>query len=137
MKQTATAFLIVSLGVMCISASGYAAERPGAAGLRLSLSSTAPPPDLLSRIQAPDARSAPYLDPSPQQGSSQRDSFASIAYKISYVGSILLTADQVVRSVDSVMDSMKLRAPDGAVVRFDMRPDSKGFEMMLRVSRPL
>jgi len=97
----------------------------------LALSSTAPPGEnLFQGLQTPQA---PYLNPSPARTRTTQDDLAAIAY----VGSLLLTADQVVRSVDSLMESMKVEAPDGSVLRLDMWPGSKGFEMMLRVTRPL
>jgi hypothetical protein len=62
---------------------------------------------------------------------------SQLAYKISYVSSLILTADQIVRSVDSVMDRMELTREDGSRLRLRMQPSSGGFEVMLKVSRPI
>jgi hypothetical protein len=72
-----------------------------------------------------------------QRRKDPREVVANIAYKISYAGAILLTADQVVRSVDSVMDKLKLEGEDGSSLRFSMRPSMSGFSVMVRLSRPI
>ena len=59
------------------------------------------------------------------------------AYKISYVGSLLLTADHLIRSVDSVMESMEISREDGTQLRLLMEPNSRGFEVMVRLERPI
>jgi hypothetical protein len=60
-----------------------------------------------------------------------------LAYKISYVGSVLLTADRIVRSVDSVLDSMEWTGADGTCLRIAAEPATHGFEVGVRVSRPI
>jgi len=130
----------LALGLTSLFSVGYASGPAVSSGpsLRLSLSSTTPPNQaILQDLQGPGTPQAPYLEPRQVRPRSTQDAIAALAYKISYVGSILLTADQVVRSVDSVMDSMKLQTADGSMLRLQMRPESKGFEMMLRLSRPL
>ena len=61
----------------------------------------------------------------------------AFALKVGYIGSLLLTADQIVHSVDSVMDRMSYEAPDGSQFRFTLAPESEGVEVMFRISRPL
>ena len=73
----------------------------------------------------------------PEPPRSGHDDLERWAYKISYVGSLILTADQIVRSVDSIMDSMELTREDGTNLRLLMGPESRGFEVMVRVTRPL
>jgi hypothetical protein len=53
------------------------------------------------------------------------------------VGGLILTADQVMRSVDSVMDAATYRRPDGSYLRLNAEPMSKGFLVGLVMSRPL
>lgn len=65
------------------------------------------------------------------------EELSRMAYQISYIGSLLLTADHVVRSVDSVLDSMELTRQDGTQLRLHMRPNSDGFEVSLKLSRPI
>lgn len=74
--------------------------------------------------------------PTPDRAS-RADELERWAYKISYIGSLILTADQIVRSVDSVMESMELTRQDGTNLRLLMGPESRGFEVMVRMSRPL
>ena len=65
------------------------------------------------------------------------EELSRMAYRISYIGSLLLTADHIVRSVDSVLDSMELTRQDGTQLRFQMRPNTKGFQVTLKLSRPI
>jgi hypothetical protein len=60
-----------------------------------------------------------------------------IANKVAYIGSFILTADQVIRSMDSVMNRMAYTYDDGTVLRLKMRPSTGGFKVMLRLSRPI
>jgi hypothetical protein len=80
-------------------------------------------------------------NPSPVQALSQSGSskfdLGQIAYKISYFGSLILTADRVVRSVDSVLDGMQVTRSDGTRLKLLMEPGTSGFDVMLRMSRPL
>jgi hypothetical protein len=64
-------------------------------------------------------------------------SLENLAYKISFVGGLLLTADRVVRSVDSVMDRTALRTQDGSCLRLNAEPCSRGFLVGFSMSRPL
>jgi hypothetical protein len=61
----------------------------------------------------------------------------AIAYRISYAGVLLLTADRLFRSFDSVLESMQMNAGDGTNFRFVMEPQSQGFEIGLRLTRPI
>jgi hypothetical protein len=61
----------------------------------------------------------------------------AIAYRISYAGVLLLTADRLFRSFDSVLESMQMNAEDGTNFRFVMEPQSRGFEIGLRLTRPI
>jgi hypothetical protein len=60
-----------------------------------------------------------------------------LVYRISYVGAVVLTADRVVRSMDSVLDRMQYRGNDGTALRLVMEPSRHGFDVMLKMSRPL
>jgi len=79
----------------------------------------------------------PFHGPRTQRARDSREDLTRIAYKISYVGTLLLTADQVVRSVDSVLDSMKITREDGTRMAMLMEPAPRGFEVMIKISRPL
>lgn len=61
----------------------------------------------------------------------------AIAYRISYAGVLLLTADRLFRSFDSVLESMQMNTEDGTNFRFVMEPQSRGFEIGLRLTRPI
>jgi len=106
----------------------------------------APPPDLAPVTLQTAGADRAYLDPAmlnsfrgftPQQPRDSHEDLARLAYKISYVGTILLTADHLVRSVDSVLDSMKLTRDDGTRMVMLMEPRSRGFEVMIKLSRPI
>lgn len=60
-----------------------------------------------------------------------------VAYRLSYLGAILLTADRVVHSVNSVRDRMEYTCPDGTCFRFSMEPHRRGLEVSLKMSHPL
>jgi hypothetical protein len=81
---------------------------------------------------------APLQAVSPQrETATPEEVIGRLAYKISYVGSVLLTADRIVRSVDSVLDSMEWTGNDGTTLRIAAEPASRGFEVGIRLSRPL
>jgi hypothetical protein len=83
---------------------------------------------------------APRTVPLGIQRSRPRDdgeAIASLAYKLSYAGALLLTADRIWRSVDSVLDSMCLEGSGGEEMRLVCEPASRGFEVTLRVTRPI
>jgi hypothetical protein len=126
--------IITAIGITCCAGSVYAAgPQGGVPGPRpdvLSLGSVAPSQVFLSSAAAP----APIQAlPSPE---SKLD-LGRIAYKISYLGSLILTADRIVRSVDSVLDGMQVTCHDGTSVKLLMEPGSKGFDVMVQMSRPL
>lgn len=75
----------------------------------------------------------PVLQPRHASGEFDLEKFAS---RISYAGAILLTADHVFRSVDSVLERAQVRCADGTCIRLDMKSAS-GVGMMLKVSRPI
>ena len=64
-------------------------------------------------------------------------SIESLAAKISFIGGLLLTADQVMRSVDSVMEAATYRRPDGSYLRLNAEPMSRGFLLGVIMSRPI
>lgn len=107
---------------------------------------TTPRPGLAPVDLRDAALDASYMDPvaetglhaiTPQAPRDSHEALAHLAYKISYIGSVILTADRVVRSVDSVLDSMKLTRPDGTRMSMNMEPASHGFEVMIKLSRPI
>lgn len=65
------------------------------------------------------------------------DSVEAIAYRISYAGVLLLSADRLVRSFDSLVESMQMNAVDGTNFRLVMEPRSRGFEVGIRLERPI
>lgn len=68
---------------------------------------------------------------------SEHESLEALASKISFIGGLLLTADNVMRSVDSVMSAASYRRPDGTYLRLNAEPMSRGFLVGLTVGRPL
>jgi hypothetical protein len=118
------------------------AGTPGSASRTVSLETLGPP----ARNQTRDAFLSP-LSLSSMEGAIPRlegaasghraSSLEAFAYKISFVSGLLLTADQVVRSVDSVMDAATYRRDDGSYLRLNAEPMSRGFLVGLVMSRPL
>jgi len=94
---------------------------------------------LSSRSENPRAYLAPgsldephvALDPLTHFGTS------SLAYKVSFVGGLLLTADRVLRSMDSVMEATSFKSRDGSCFKLNAEPYSRGFLVGLTMSRPL
>lgn len=130
--------LATFLGVSCCAAAAYAGTpraevwtQPSSAFL---LSGTASAQSFLS--EAPTL-SPNLLEPFRSDEASSLEDLTIIANKIAYVGSLILTADQVIRSMDSVLNRMTLTQPDGTELRLNMRPSSGGFKVMLRLSRPI
>ena len=80
---------------------------------------------------------APHpLDVLPHVGSGST-SLESLAYKISFVGGLLLTAESVAHTVGSFRDVTAYRRPDGSCFRFNAEPSSHGFMVGLTMSRPI
>jgi hypothetical protein len=77
------------------------------------------------------------LEPFQVRETSSLEDLTVIANKVAYVGSLLLTADLVWRSMDSVLNRMAFVQPDGTELRLKMRPSSGGFNVMLKLSRPI
>ncbi len=100
------------------------------------------PPSAFSRLTL-DPASVPIFADQPDifhrsdKNAGATQDLGRIAYRVGYVGVLLLTADRVVRRVDSVMDSMELTADDGTCLRLQMQPERRGFEVKLRLTRPL
>jgi hypothetical protein len=125
--------ILVLVGITCCVGTTYAAGLND--GMR-------PSPGVLAL--SGDSATKAFLtaaNPSPVQALSQSGSskfdLGQIAYKISYFGSLILTADRVVRSVDSVLDGMQVTRSDGTRLKLLMEPGTSGFDVMLRMSRPL
>jgi len=124
------------IGLTCCVGAAYA-NSP-----RVGLEAT-PTPAFLSG--GTDARTSPNMlqnydttvFPVRDEPTDGLEELSRMAYQISYIGSLLLTADHIVRSVDSVLDSMELTRQDGTQLRFQMRPNSRGFQVSLKLSRPL
>lgn len=98
------------------------------------LSGTASAVSFLSEAPLPSPN---LLEPFHSDEDTSIEDLTIIANKIAYVGSLILTADQVIRSMDSVLNRMTLTHPDGTELRLNMRPSSGGFKVMLRLSRPI
>lgn len=128
--------LTCMLGITCCAATAYAAPPQidnAAPDLGLTFSGSAAENAFLNPIEDPAVYS---LTPEPPIRSVQ-EQVGRWAYKISYIGSLLLTADHLVRSVDSVMESMEISREDGTQLRLLMEPNSRGFEVMVRLERPI
>ncbi len=126
-----------ALGLTCCFKASYAAPP------RAERTSTVNPTDLSAHL-APYAldfdgyRVQPEVFRSGEaRPGNDRLDLARVAYRISYAGALLLTADRIVRRVDSVLDSMEYTSADGTAFRFNLEPKSKGFEVMLTLSRPI
>ena len=133
MRKLLTTFI----GVSCCAAASYAGTpradvwvQPSSAFL---ISGTASAESVLDEAPLP---SPALLEPFRSDEVSSIEELTIIANKIAYVGSLILTADQVIRSMDSVLNRMALTQPDGTELRLNMRPSSGGFKVMLKLSRP-
>lgn len=69
--------------------------------------------------------------------SKDESSLESFANSISFFGGLLLTADRVFRSVDSVMEAPLVKREDGSILRVNAEPTSRGFLLGFHLSRPL
>ena len=129
--------LATILGVSCCASVVYA-QSP-----RIDLNRNPFPAFLVGGQNSPQSYSTSSMEQQIQflnQETRPKDTLqelSQLAYKISYFSSLILTADQIVRSVDSVMDRMELTREDGARLRLRMQPGSNGFEVMLKMSRPI
>ena len=125
------------VGITCCTATVYAAapqiENAGARLGNLAFSASTVENTFLTPLDDPTVHSFPPQLPA----RSVRQEVGRWAYKISYIGSLILTADHLVRSVDSVMESMEVRRRDGTQLRLIMEPNSRGFEVMVRLERPI
>jgi len=129
------ATILACFGITCCVAASYAgAPRHGGQLLTLDRPNLSAKVSPLSVFGSTGGQ--PDLFPVESRSGSRFD-YSRLAYKISYAGAILLTADHVIRSVDSLLDSMEYTRPDGTSLHFVMEPKSKGFEVMLKMSRPL
>lgn len=78
------------------------------------------------------------LDPlSHLTASNKESSLESFASRVSFFGGLLLTADRVFRSVDSVMEAPLVKREDGSILRVNAEPTSRGFLLGFHLSRPL
>lgn len=124
----------VVFGAVALTAAGAAVAGPSRPGFRGSS------PGALSHLTLDPASVPAFADQPGLFHHSDKNAppdLGRIAYKVGYVGVLLLTADRVVRRVDSVMDSMELNADDGTCLRLQMQPDRRGFEVKLKLTRPL
>jgi len=91
-------------------------------------------PLLFSRPLAVEPQSAHLLNP---RHPGEKLTVEQIASRISYVGVVLLTADRIARSMDSVLETMQIRCPDGTCLQLDTSPGRRGLGMGVLLSRPL
>lgn len=125
--------IISFIGLTCCVSAAYAAGGPD--GSRpalepLSLTGVSPAKAFLAAGNPAPVQALP-------QHQAAKFDLGQLAYKISYVGSLILTADRVVRSVDSVLDGMQVTSDDGSTLKLLMEPGTRGFDVMLRMSRPI
>ncbi len=137
MRKILCAFLKVTLGLTFIcgvaGASTPVAHRAAGTVALLDLSGTQ---DRSFLQNLPDLPPTALRGEAPNRADSDLD-IMQVVYRLSYVGAVVLTADRVVRSVDSVLDRMQINCTDGTNVRFTMEPGRRGFDVMVKVSRPL
>src|SRR5262245_4767749 len=75
-----------------------------------------------------DAQGPGTPDPLSHLASINRnDSVQDLAYKISFVGGLILTADRLIRAADSMRETNLFSRGDGSCVRLNTEPTSKGF----------
>ncbi|NNF05729.1 MAG: hypothetical protein HKN21_03120 [Candidatus Eisenbacteria bacterium] len=91
-----------------------------------------PGPQLL--VQASPAPVAPIFEAREQKS---KTSIQSVAQSISFAGALILTADHLVRSVDSVLENMRIEREDGTCLWLDVSTDPKKVGVMLQISCPL
>ena len=134
MRKILCSFLKLFLGVCCCASVSYASspapDRSRPAAIQLSASSGYEflndlPARVPEALQEQDMAVGHEID------------VMKVIYRISYVGAVVLTADRVVRSVDSVLDRMHYDCEDGTSLRFVMEPKHRGFDVMLKMTRPL
>ena len=133
MKFTAIVLVQILLAVACFAAAGQAAPLPAPGPTPVGLSFPLPgPPQFSPAAAVPGFR--PFDSPRPDDASFD---WRRVAYRISYLGTILLTADRVVKSVNSMLDRMEYTASDGTCFRFSMEPRPRGFEVAVKMTHPL
>ncbi len=125
------------LGFSCCAAVAQAAPRltpgsPDAASLR----GEAP---FLLTLSSGEQEAFEWAAPDAGRGDEDREAarIEELAYRISYAGALLLTADRLVRSFDSILESMQMNTGDGTNFRFVLEPRRRGFEVGLRLTRPI
>jgi len=82
-----------------------------------------------------DSQAPSHLDPNSHLSVLKHDDTMETLARISVVGGLLLTADRLVRSMDSMKDTPLLLRGDGSSIRFNAV--NKGFLVGFTVSRPL
>jgi len=128
------AVLSLAFGVL-VPGTGRAAERP--AMFQGSLFQSRPAPQTLfldssHRLASADRAAPPLL----RRTENRKSSVEAFAARASVAGVLLLTADQIVRSMDSVIETMQLRREDGTCLRLDTS-GARGLGMMVEISCPL
>ena len=118
------------------AASSARAAEPGVSAAPV-LDGLFPAPDrIASRVES--AALTPALDGltrtnEPRSDRAAEKSMEAFAAKIWYAGAILLTADRVVRSMDSVLESAQIEGRDHQ--RFGLDLSDRGVGMVLRFER--
>ena len=130
--------IVTIVGVSCCTATAYATEPQADIRIQpsnaLLLSAEATGQGFLTEDPQPVRN---LIEPFQASESSGLEDLTRVANSIAYVGTLILTADQVIRSMDSVLNRMALTQPDGTELRLNMRPSSGGFKVMLKLSRPI
>ncbi len=133
-----TGLFLVCIALVYCSASSYANDRASGHGSAvlsaLSGASHTTSLDYLTPEDPLDETPIFHPDQTPRARTSQEE-LAAFAYKLSYAGVLLLTADQLWRSVDSVMESLRYRGLSGTEMQLRMQPSTGGFRVTLHLRR--
>ena len=126
---------LLALLVTALPAAAVAAPPPGAPLSKQALSNLIRPQGTLSELsKTPALLHEDRLVGVPTTDRGRLEAFAA---KVSYAGVLLLTADRIVRSMDSVLEHMQIATPDGTRIRLEMGPTSYGMNVGIRLSRPI
>lgn len=129
------AFAIFALVISFLSYSNsatYAGNRPGV----VRSQTIVPPQSIVPRAYlALDGQALKQANPLTPLAVSSHDHTVATLARISVVGGVLITADRLIRSMDSVKDAPLLLRDDGS--SFRINAVNNGFLLGFTMSRPL
>jgi hypothetical protein len=116
----------------CCVSNSYAGNRPG----MVRSKTIVPPQSIVPRAYLTlDSEALRQVGPLTPLAVSRHDHTMQTLARISVVGGVLLTADRLIRSMDSVKDTPLLLRDDGSSLR--VSAVSNGFLLGFTVNRPL